>query len=65
METLLTPKQLSELLQVKLRTVYFWAHTGFIPCVRLGKCLRFVESEVLVWINKRRNEGRSRLKLTI
>ena len=37
MGKLLTPKQLSELLQVDQSTVYKWSHTEFIPYVKIGR----------------------------
>jgi len=65
MERLLTPKQLSELLQVKLSTVYYWAHIGFIPVVRLGKCIRFSPRDIERWIIKRRKTGRMRHRICV
>lgn len=34
MQKLITPKQLSELLQVGLSTVYKWVHYRFVPHVK-------------------------------
>ena len=65
MDKLLTPKQLSELLQVDQSTVYWWSHTGFIPHVKLGKLVRFKEGEVEDWINGRSRKGRAQLKYPI
>ena len=62
MEKLLTPKQLSEFLQVDQSTVYWWSHTGFIPHVKMGKLVRFKEIEVEEWVRQRSRQGRKRLK---
>ncbi len=64
MDKLLTPKQLSELLQVDQSTVYWWSHTGFIPHVKLGKLVRFKEEEVEQWVKERVHHGRRALKLS-
>jgi len=62
MDKLLTPKQLKELLQVDLSTVYLWTHTEFIPHYKLGKSIRFREQDVFEWLEKRRQKGRTALK---
>jgi len=62
MEQLLTPKQLSELLQVDVSTVYLWTHTEFIPHYKVGKSVRFKVSDVEDWLAKRKNGGRITLK---
>jgi len=65
MEKLLTPKQLSELLQVDQSTVYKWSHMEFIPHVKLGKAVRFVEKDVEEWLRKRMSQGRARFRYNI
>lgn len=65
MEKLLTAKQLSELLQVDLSTVYLWTHTEFIPHYRLGRAVRFREKDVEAWLEKRRQKGRTALKYAL
>lgn len=62
MEKLLTPKQLSELLQVDQSTVYWWSHTGFVPHIKLGKLVRFQEAEVEEWVKQRTRQGRKTMK---
>jgi excisionase family DNA binding protein len=52
MERLMTAKQVSELIEVKPSTVYQWVHLGFIPYVKLGKCVRFKKAELFRWIDK-------------
>ena len=63
MENLLNVKQVANKLNVKPITVYQWAYMGFIPHLRLGKCLRFDEKEVEKWVEKRKTKGRLRYRL--
>ena len=65
MERLLTPKQLSELLQVDQSTVYKWSHMEFIPHVKLNKSIRFVEREVEQWLRQRSCQGRKTMKYPV
>jgi len=65
MEKFLTPKQLSELLQVDLSTVYLWTHTEFIPHYKLGRCVRFIEGDVQEWLRHRKSAGRRTMKYDI
>ena len=50
MEKLLTAKQVSELLEVKVSTVYEWTSRGVIPYVKLGRLIRFKKPEVFRWV---------------
>jgi excisionase family DNA binding protein len=65
MERLLTPKELGELLQVKLSTIYKWAHLEFVPHIKVGKCVRFRESDIEVWLKKRAEIGRLTQKVAV
>ncbi len=56
MKKLLTAKQLSESLQVNISTIYLWTHTQFVPHYKLGKSVRFRESEVQKWLNQRHSK---------
>ena len=58
MDRLLTPKQLSKLLQVKQSTVYKWVHYGYIPSVKIGCLIQFKEKKVEEWLRKREKRGR-------
>jgi excisionase family DNA binding protein len=49
---LLTAKQTAELLQVTLPRVYELARSGLIPCVRMGRQIRFPESKLIEWIEQ-------------
>jgi len=65
MEKLLTIEQLSELLQVKQATIYQWTHTGFIPHIKIGRLVRFRESDVLEWLKRRSIAGRGRYRVDV
>lgn len=51
MEKLLTARQVSELLEVKISTVYDWVWRGVIPCVKLGRLVRFKKPEIFRWVD--------------
>jgi len=63
MQKLLTHKELSELLQVKLSTVYKWVNYEYIPFVRIGSLIRFKEQKVEEWLRKRARKGRDAYKM--
>ncbi len=65
MEKFLTPKQVSEYLQVRLSTVYLWTSTEFIPHFKIGKCVRFRETDLCAWVDHRYNKGRFSMKLRV
>jgi len=46
---ILKVKELSELLQVKEKTLYQWAELGQIPCVKFNGCLRFDLDDIAKW----------------
>jgi excisionase family DNA binding protein len=56
---LLSPQQVADLLGVKLCTIYQWRSEGYIPCVKLGRALRFDPRVIEVWIKKCSEEGRT------
>jgi len=64
-EKLITITQLSDLIQVKSKTIYQWTHTGYIPHYKLPKGIRFKESDVESWLKKRLRRGRNRLKIDL
>ncbi len=51
MQNLLTIKQVAEILQVKVSTIYDWVYRGKIRHIKLGKMLRFFEEDILNYIN--------------
>jgi len=65
MDRLLTPKQLSELLQVSLSTIYKWVHYKYALYVKMGDLIRFKEKRVEEWVGKKSRIGRASYKLDI
>jgi excisionase family DNA binding protein len=56
---LLNTAQVAEWLNVKESTIRKWTHYGFIPHVKLGRCVRFQENEIERWLQARAEKGRS------
>jgi excisionase family DNA binding protein len=50
LERLLTPIEIADFLGVKISTVYKWTHERFIPFTKVGRLLRFRESEIQRWL---------------
>ncbi|MDP8213047.1 MAG: helix-turn-helix domain-containing protein [Candidatus Zapsychrus exili] len=65
MENLLTVKQIADKLAIKQSTVYQWTHMGFMPYVRIGKCIRFDEKAIEKWLDGRKIKGRIHYKLRV
>ena len=65
MDKILTAKQLSELLQVGLPTVYKWVHYGYVPHIKLGASIRFKEKKIEEWLKKRERRGRNTYKIPL
>ncbi len=65
MKKLLKPKEVAELIGVQLSTIYKWTHIDFIPHVKAGGALRFLESDILEWLDKRKSKGRKTRKIDI
>jgi len=51
---LITIKELSTFLQVKVNTLYSWVNTGTIPFYKLNGLLRFDMREIEDWVGKSR-----------
>jgi len=58
MQKLLKPQEIADLLGVQLSTIYQWTHEGYIPYIKVGRFVRFRESDVEQWLEKRLNQGR-------
>ncbi|RKX28593.1 MAG: hypothetical protein DRP46_08390 [Candidatus Zixiibacteriota bacterium] len=57
-EKLLTAKELAVELGVKLSTVYYWTHIGYVPTVKMGRLLRFRRSSIYKWLERKESKGR-------
>ena len=49
---LLTAKQVSESLNMKLSTIYLWAAQGKIPCLRIYGSVRFEPQVIHEWLKQ-------------
>jgi len=52
MQKLLDVKQLSEILKISINTIYCWVSRGQIPYLKIRKCLRFSETDIMNWISQ-------------
>jgi len=48
---LLTVQEVSEIIKAKPKTIYQWAESGQIPCLKLNGALRFDLDDILSWID--------------
>jgi len=56
-ETLLTPEQVAERMQVDRKTIYRWLADGKLPALKIGRTYRIDWSDVKAMI--RRQDGKS------
>jgi excisionase family DNA binding protein len=54
-EPLLTPAQAAELLAVRRSWVYDAARQGELPCIRVGRHVRFLRSDLERWVSAHRS----------
>lgn len=50
---LLKAREVEELTQIDVKTIYSYARRGLIPYVRIQGMLRFPEDAILQWIDER------------
>jgi excisionase family DNA binding protein len=60
MESMMTVREVAELLGVHENWVYDQAASGALPSYKIGGTRRFVREEVLSWIAEHREPGRGR-----
>lgn len=53
--TLLRPEEVAEILRLSRRTVIRMARDGEIPCIRIGRLVRFERADVERWLRQQRN----------
>jgi len=51
---LLSASQVAEFLGVHVKTVHRWRHSLGLPCVLVGRRVRFLPSEVTRWVSARK-----------
>jgi PTS system nitrogen regulatory IIA component len=64
-ERLLTARELADLLGFQAGTVVNWAERGELPSFKIGGRLRFRQSEVLAWLEERRQGPRIGSRLEV
>jgi len=52
MVKLLSVGEVAACLQVKIATVYQYVNAGKIPCVKVGRRVRFREADIEAWIKQ-------------
>jgi excisionase family DNA binding protein len=52
---LLNIQQLSDLLNIKIKTIYDWTHKGEIPFIKVGRLLRFNNDDIEKWLRERKH----------
>ncbi len=68
LERLYTAEQVAELFSLKRKTLYAWAEQGRIPCFKIGKALRFRESELREFIEASRiplTDSKTQIKVRV
>jgi excisionase family DNA binding protein len=56
MDRFLNVEELTQYLRVKRSTIYDWVHKSSIPHYKLGRLVRFRESEVNEWLKTKRQK---------
>lgn len=51
---LLTERQAAATLSVSPRTLWQLRNDGHIPCIRIGRAVRYLEADLAEWINTQR-----------
>ena len=55
---LLTAREVAERLAVSSETVLVWVRKGELPAFRLGRAIRFRETDLDAWLDERRTTGK-------
>jgi excisionase family DNA binding protein len=56
---LLNVKEISEVLGVKVATIYGWVSEGYVPHIKLGRLVRFNLDAVSEWVSQKEVKGRN------
>jgi len=59
LQRLLTVEEVAAMLQLRPSTIRAYAERGSLPCVHVGNRLRFLPSDVGLWIGQRHSKGGS------
>ncbi len=52
--TLLTPDEVAQMLGIARKTVLVWAREGQLPCIRVGRFVRFDHADIDRWLERQR-----------
>ena len=52
-EALLDVGQVAQMLKISIATVRRWVWQGYIPYMKIGKAIRFSNSDIESWINSK------------
>ena len=63
MDELLTPKEICQKYRISIYTLYKWTALGTIPCVRIGKTIRFRQGDLLRWEEQQKSTAAPTTKL--
>ena len=55
MESLLTCEEVAKVFRVKPNTVRIWTMKGILPCIRIGRSVRYRQGELDRWLEERSN----------
>ena len=56
MERLMTVEEVCQLLRIKKSTLYQWVHQKQIPCLKVGRLVRFRAEDIEKWLEKKRQD---------
>jgi excisionase family DNA binding protein len=56
---LLDVSQLSEMLNVKKKTIYDWVHKNKIPYLKLGNLVRFNPNDIDQWLKSKKHKKKT------
>ncbi|MQY60625.1 helix-turn-helix domain-containing protein [bacterium] len=65
MNSLLTIKEVSEILRVSEKTIRRWTYNNSIPYMKLGGAIRFDERQIQIWLAKKSKKREKRFEKEI
>lgn len=57
LRSLLTAKEAAEVLAISTRTLWTMTNAGEIPCVRIGRAVRYDPEDLSRWIQKKKRKS--------
>ena len=62
---LLNVQEVAKLIGVRPSTIYQWTHQEYIPHIKIGKLVRFKDTDIEKWLNSLKTVGRNSRKLDV